>query len=174
MSAWQRIKQSSTDASSIPDIDFGSHLEPAPYGQLRLNMFHATKSFQIFCSVLAQGALVLSTMPIPNSAHVRATPTSNAATTPNSLADILQYISAGWDSLTRAMNRCESLEDTKTGGEAVLYLPADMAVPATVGELQGHCRVRVEHLPAAITGPGQVNLSAIPAEGLLYLEHPYV
>src|SRR4029077_5545594 len=167
MSAWQRIKQSSTDASSIPDIDFGSHLEPAPYGQLRLNMFHATKSFQIFCSVLAQGALVLSTMPIPNSAHVRATPTSNAATTPNSLADILQYISAGWDTLTRTMNRCESLEDTKTGGEAVLYLPAGMATPPAISELQTHCRVRVERLPTGITGPGEMDSSGMPGDGLL-------
>jgi alpha,alpha-trehalase len=72
------------------------------------------------------------------------------------------------------MNRCESLEDTKTGGEAVLYLPADMAIPPAIHELQGHCRVRVDHLPTRITGPGQVDLAAIPAEGLLYLEHPYV
>ena len=40
---------------------------PAVCEQLRLNMFHATKGFQIFCSVLAQGALVMSTIPIPNS-----------------------------------------------------------------------------------------------------------
>src|ERR1700687_3120921 len=164
MSAWQRIKRSSTDASSIPDIDFGSHHEPAPYVQLRLNMFHANKSFQIFCSVLAQGVLVMST--IPNSGHAQATPASKAATAPNSLADILQYISAGWDTLTRTMNRCESLEDTKTGGEAVLYLPAEMATPPAISELQNHCRVRVERLPRRITGHGETDSSGIQANGL--------
>src|ERR1700685_2137839 len=102
-------------------------------------MFHATRSFQIFCSVLAQGALVMSTIPITNSGHGRATPMSKAATSPNSLSDILQYISAGWDTLTRTMNRCESLEDTKTGGEAVLYLPAGMAIPAEMRELHTKC-----------------------------------
>ena len=61
----------------------------------------------------------------------------SAAHTALFVLDILGYISSGWDSLTRAMNRCESLEDTKTGGAAVLYLPADMPIPATVGELQG-------------------------------------
>jgi alpha,alpha-trehalase len=137
-------------------------------------MFHGAKSFQALCSLLAQGALLMSTIPLPNSAYGQTSLPPGAPPAAHSLSDILEYISSGWDSLTRAMNRCESLEDTKTGGEAVLYLPADMAVPATVGELQGHCRVRVEHLPAKITGPGQVDLSAIPAEGLLYLEHPYV
>src|SRR6476646_3335435 len=111
-------------------------------------MFHGAKSFQAFCSLLAQGALLMSSIPLPNSAYGQASPPAGAPPTPRSLSDILEYISSGWDSLTRAMNRCESLEDTKTGGEAVLYLPADMVVPATVTELQGHCRVRVEHLPA--------------------------
>jgi hypothetical protein len=78
-------------------------------------MFHATKRFQILCSVLAQGALVVSTISVPNSGYVRPTPISNATTASNSLADILQYISAGWGTLTRTMNRCDSLEDTKTG-----------------------------------------------------------
>ena len=151
------MKRSFTDVSSIPDIDFGSHDEPATYVQLRLNMFHATKSFQSICSVLAQGALLLSTM--PNSGHGQATPPSNAATTPNSLADILQYISAGWDTLTRTMNRCESLEDTKTGGEAVLYIPAGMATPPAISELKDHCRVRVERLPTKITKPREMDSS---------------
>jgi alpha,alpha-trehalase len=137
-------------------------------------MFQTTKSFQIICSVLAQGALVMSTIPIPNSGYGRAAPISNAATAPNSLADILQYISAGWDSLTRTMNRCESLEDTKTGGEAVLYLPAEMATPPAIAELQNHCRVRVEHLPTRITRPGEIDSSRIRPDGLLYLENPYV
>jgi alpha,alpha-trehalase len=137
-------------------------------------MLHATRSFQIFCSLLAQGALVMATIPIPNSGHIRAASISNASTTPNSLDDILKYISAGWDTLTRTMNRCESLEDTKTGGEAILYLPAEMAVPPLIEELQKHCRVRVEHLPSKITKPGEIDPDSIQTEGLLYLENPYV
>lgn len=92
----------------------------------------------------------------------------------SSLADILHYISAGWDTLTRRMDQCESLEDTKTAGEAILYLPASMAVPTSIAALQNHCRVRVEHLPKKITGPGQMDPDTLPAEGLLYLENPYV
>ena len=106
-------------------------------------MFHATKGFQILCSVLAQGALVISTISVPDSGYGRATPISNATTASNSLPSILQYISAGWGTLTRTMNRCDSLEDTKTGGEAVLYLPAEMGIPSAIAELQGHCRVYV-------------------------------
>ena len=72
------------------------------------------------------------------------------------------------------MNKCESLEDTKTGGEAFLYLPSGMEIPSAVAELQNHCRVRVQHLPTAITRLGEIDLSKIPTEGLLYLENPYV
>ena len=58
----------------------------------------------------------MSTIPAANSGQDRTTPMAEAATSPNSLSDILQYISAGWDTLTRAMNRCDSLKDPKTGG----------------------------------------------------------
>jgi alpha,alpha-trehalase len=72
------------------------------------------------------------------------------------------------------MNQCESLEDTKTGGEAVLYFPAETPTPPAILELQNHCRVRVERLPKKITKPGGIDPSAIGDEGLLYLENPYV
>jgi len=137
-------------------------------------MFHANKVFQILGSVLAQGALVMSTIPVPNSAYGQATATAKTANTSNSLADILQYISASWDTLTRTMNRCESLEDTKTGGEAVLYLPAEMGIPPAMAELQTRCRVRVEHLPTKITRPGEMDPHKIQTDGLLYLENAYV
>jgi alpha,alpha-trehalase len=137
-------------------------------------MFHATKSLQILCSVLVQGTLVISTIPIPNSGSRRVTSMSEAKAAPNSLADILQYISAGWDTLTRAMNRCESLEDTKTDGEPVLYLPAEMDVPPAIPEMQSHCRVRVEHLPARIAKPEEIATGRIQPDGLLYLGNPYV
>jgi alpha,alpha-trehalase len=40
--------------------------------------------------------------------------------------------------------------------------------------MQGHCRVRVEHLPEKITQPGDMAPGKIRSEGLLYLENPYV
>jgi alpha,alpha-trehalase len=137
-------------------------------------MFHATRGFQIFCSVLAQGALVMSTIPTTDSGQGRVTPISQSAPVPNSLGDILHYISAGWDTLTRTMTSCDSLKDPKTGGETALYLPAGMAVPSSVSDLQNHCRVRVEHLPTKITRPGEIDPNKIATEGLLYLENPYV
>jgi alpha,alpha-trehalase len=137
-------------------------------------MFHATRIFQIVCSISAQGALVMSAISTPNTRRGRAAPISSDKTGTNSTEDILEYISAGWDTLTRTMNRCESLEDTKTGGEAVLYLPADMAVPPTIAELQTRCRVRVGHLPKKITKPGEIDLGKTSTEGLLYLQNPYV
>jgi alpha,alpha-trehalase len=116
----------------------------------------------------------MSMIPIRNSGRERDTPETNAVQAPNSLADILQYISASWDALTRTMNRCESLEDTKTGGEAILYLPAEMAVPPAITDLQEHCRVQVNHLPAKISRPGEIDPGGLPSEGLLYLDNPYV
>jgi len=135
-------------------------------------MFLTTRNFRKLCSALAQGVLLMSTIPASNSAAAQSGSASNGAANP--AADILGYISGGWDTLTRTMNRCDSLEDTKTGGEAFLYLPAGMAIPPAVAELQNHCRVRVEHLPKKITGPGQIDPATIQNEGLLYLEHPYV
>ncbi len=116
----------------------------------------------------------MSTIPSTNAAPGQSTAASSLVPAQASVADILRYISAGWDTLTRAMNQCQSLEDTKTGGEAYLYLPADMAIPPAVAALQKNCRVRVEHLPKKITGPGQIDPATIQNDGLLYLEHPYV
>src|SRR5689334_10125376 len=114
-------------------------------------MFRTTTRFRILCSLMAQGALVMSTIPKANSGQGRATPISNASAESNSVSDILQYISTAWDTLTRKMDRCESLEDSKTGGEAVLYLPAEEGVPPAIADLQNRCHVRVERLPAKIT-----------------------
>src|SRR5579864_5585869 len=137
-------------------------------------MLRAPRHFCIFILLWAQGSLLLSNNPMLAADRKEAAAISGAASTPDSLGDILHYISGAWDTLTRTMNRCESLEDSKTDGEPLLYLPADMPIPSSITELQTHCRVRVEHLPEKITGPGQIDLSKIPAEGLLYLENPYV
>jgi alpha,alpha-trehalase len=137
-------------------------------------MLHAARYAHMFLSMLAQGALILSNVPILTASTPPEASISQSKSDSNPLADILQYISSSWDILTRTMNQCKSLEDSKTDGEPVLYLPYEMAIPPALSALQKNCKVRVEHLPAKVTGPGGINLSKIHTEGLLYLENPYV
>lgn len=92
----------------------------------------------------------------------------------DSLTKIQQYISRGWDHLTRSLTDCRTLEDVKTEGEPVLYLPTEWPDPPVLEELQKRCKVRVANLPERITEGGDVDVSKIPTEGLLYLENPYV
>jgi alpha,alpha-trehalase len=117
--------------------------------------------------VLALFAICLSRLSAP----------ADAAEAKNSpqpgLAPILDYISSGWDTLTRSMTDCQTVVDPKLTEPSVLYLPADFAAPPAVQELQKRCKVRVERLPSVVTTPGQIDPSRI-APGLLYLEHKYV
>ena len=137
-------------------------------------MFLAPRCFYALISLLAQGSLLLLTNPVLAAERKPPVAISAPARTSDSLDEILRYISNTWDTLTRTMNRCESLEDPKTEGEPVLYLPAGIAIPSSIAELQSHCRIRVEHLPSKITRPAEIDTNKIPTEGLLYLEHPYV
>ena len=85
------------------------------------------------------------------------------------------FITKSWDTLTRTLTRSETYGDPKTDApEPILYLPADLPEPAAIEHLQKRCRISVRRLPRAITTPDTVNLHAIPNEGLLYLEHPYI
>jgi alpha,alpha-trehalase len=96
-------------------------------------------------------------------------------TTPASgLGPILQYIHVGWDVLTRSMSDCASIVDPKMKVKPVLYLPAGLAVPASVEKLGHDCNVDVEHLPKPIHGLGEIDSSEIRAQGLLYLPNKYV
>src|SRR6202521_860393 len=122
-------------------------------------MPRATSSSRVACSLLLQGILIMSNL--PTSAASNKTfgsqpyvQTSPAADGSQPLADILRYISAGWDDLTRTMTKCESLTDIKTDKEPVLFLPADFASPPALSELQKHCTVRVERLPGRIASLG--------------------
>jgi len=93
---------------------------------------------------------------------------------PAGLSPILQYISSDWDVLTRSMTRCDSVVDPKLPESSVLYLPAGFAEPEAVKKLEHDCKVRVEHLPAVIKRPGQIDVSAIHPHGLLFLPNSYV
>ncbi len=90
------------------------------------------------------------------------------------LEPILAYISKTWDTLTRSMEDCSTVVDPKLARNSVLYLPAELPVPAEVTELQGRCHIQVKMLPEKITAPGQVDTSKLDPPGLLYLQHKYV
>src|ERR1022692_2852386 len=140
-------------------------------------MHRATSFFRVACSLLLQGILIISNPPTSAASNKTfgsqpyvQTPRPPDGSQP--LADILRYISVGWDDLTRTMTRCESLTDIKTDEEPVLFLPADLASSPALDELQKHCTVRVVYLPSRIASLGE--LGKIGTNGLLYLENPYV
>jgi alpha,alpha-trehalase len=100
-----------------------------------------------------------------------------AQTTHSEAADkakILRYIDGAWDSLSRSVTDCKSLVDPKVTTAPVLYLPEGMATPAAVADVQKQCNVEVHNLPRKITHMGDVRVSDIPHEGLLYLPNRYV
>jgi alpha,alpha-trehalase len=73
------------------------------------------------------------------------------------------------------MTDCHSLVDPKlNGAPSVLYLPADVSIPADVAALKMQCNVDVEHLPKVVTIFGELKLTDIPKPGLLYLPNKYV
>ncbi|HEX5236585.1 MAG TPA: trehalase family glycosidase [Silvibacterium sp.] len=87
---------------------------------------------------------------------------------------ILNYIDTAWNTLSRSMSDCKSVVDTKVSTASVLYLPAGMATPPSVLKMERQCKVHVKHLPRAITHMGDVRVSELPQEGLLYLPSKYV
>ena len=90
------------------------------------------------------------------------------------LAPIQKYIAEGWDTLTRSLDECKSVVDTKVTTTSVLYLPADFEIPPAVQRLQAQCNVQAKHLPTVIHNLGEVDESKIDPAGLLYLPHKYV
>ena len=92
----------------------------------------------------------------------------------NHLAPVLNYISAGWTTLTRSLTNCDTVVDPKLTTASVLYIPRQYPLPATVRQLQKDCKVEVRELPTAIERPGQMDPNQLGTSGLLYLEHPYV
>src|SRR3954465_5424660 len=108
------------------------------------------------------------------------TATAQAQVAPSSSANrqglkpILDYISSGWDTLTRSMSDCKSIVDPKITAPSVLYLPKEMPEPASLQTLSGNCNVHAEHLPTEIHRLGEISTSNIDPPGLLYLPDKYV
>ena len=106
-------------------------------------------------------------------------PTPGQTTSPGAsaagLAPIRQYIATGWDNLTRSLSECSNVVDSKlAASESVLYFPAGFPVPPAIDALQKRCNFQIKHLPKAIEHPGEIDPGTLSAQGLLYLEHPYV
>ena len=119
--------------------------------------------------VCLAGSLLLATTSVAGQSNSTKNSENGAG-----LAPIREYIFKSWDTLTRSMEDCSTVVDPKLAENSVLYLPAEMEVPPSVVELQNRCHVQVKKLPAKITGPGQVDTTALSPHGLLYLEHKYV
>src|SRR5579863_4904373 len=124
-------------------------------------MYRAISFHRVACSLLLQGILIMSNLPTSAASNKTFASRPNvqtprAADSSQPLTDILRYISASWDDLTRTMTKCESLADTKTDQEPVLFLPADFPTPPALSELQKHCTVRVEYLSNRIAGLGEL------------------
>ncbi|HUX72293.1 MAG TPA: carboxylesterase family protein [Steroidobacteraceae bacterium] len=84
------------------------------------------------------------------------------------------YIDHAWGTLTRSMDDCSALSDSKVGSRPVLYLPADLPKPAQLDAIARRCHVDVRVLPHPITRLGDLSPDVLPTQGLLYLPNPYV
>jgi len=96
------------------------------------------------------------------------------ATTAPDPAATLYYIHSSWSMLTRSVNDCAALADPKVTGMPVMYLPAEMPIPADVKALEQKCHARVMNLPKKIEKLGDLMPQTLSSEGLLYLPNPYV
>ncbi|HET7441775.1 MAG TPA: trehalase family glycosidase [Terriglobales bacterium] len=99
---------------------------------------------------------------------------ADATSDKEGLKPVLSYISSAWDTLTRSMTRCDSFGDPKLNTQSVLYLPADFGASSQIQTLQQDCKIQVEHLPAPIRHPGQLDPAKLNPPGLLFLENSYV
>jgi alpha,alpha-trehalase len=106
-------------------------------------------------------------------AWAQSSPPEQAARQPG-LNELLAYIHAGWDSLTRSTNSCEGITDPKVATPAILYLPADLEEPPQLEQMKHACNVTVERLPHVIERLGTIDASSIQPPGLLYLKNKYV
>src|SRR5271169_3014891 len=57
------------------------------------------------------------------------------------------YIHAAWDTLSRSMDECKSVVDTKLATASILYLPANVPEPPEIAALEKSCNVKVDRLP---------------------------
>jgi len=106
--------------------------------------------------------------------HAQATQTQAVPASQDGLRPILDYISSGWDTLTRNMNDCSTFVDSKLTTKAILYVPAEFPISDRLHALENRCDIEVKPFPKAIHKLGEIDTTTFNPHGLLYLEHPYV
>jgi alpha,alpha-trehalase len=90
------------------------------------------------------------------------------------LQPILEYITKGWESLTRSMGDCATIVDSKLAAKSIMYVPANFVTPASVKDLEAKCGVEVRPLPRVIHKLGEIDTNTFYPHGVLYLPNPYV
>ena len=139
------------------DLDFRAHVR----------LIRRRQKLTLGAAIVVAAAALALTPSRPQAA-------SQIAPEAQGLAPIRSYIASGWDTLTRSMNECGTVVDTKLAATSVLYLPADFPEPARLKELQKECKFEVKPLPAVIHHSGDVDANSLNPPGLLYLENRYV
>jgi alpha,alpha-trehalase len=99
--------------------------------------------------------------------------TGVAATVPDP-ARTRAYIDRAWNTLTRSMDDCSALADSKVEARPVLYLPAGLPRTMQIDRAATRCNIDVRVLPQAIHQVGELEPRSLPQQGLLYLPNPYV
>ena len=105
---------------------------------------------------------------------VSATLVATASASQPDPAKTRAYIDQAWNTLTRSMNDCASLTDSKVATRPVLYVPAQFSLPTELAQIGKRCNVDVRTLPRVIGKLGDIDATTLSAQGLLYLPHPYV
>jgi alpha,alpha-trehalase len=96
-----------------------------------------------------------------------------AATRPDPLRT-RAYIDHAWGTLTRSLDDCSALADSKVSTRSVLYVPAQRPVTEQLRGIAKRCGVALRTLPRVIGKLGDIDAAQLPMQGLLYLPHPYV
>ena len=126
-----------------------------------------------FFRVCVTAPLLLLTLTAPVFAQSATAPASSSAAS-GGLKPILDYISTGWETLTRSMNDCSTIVDSKLATKSILYVPADFAITPDLRALESRCNIEVKPLPKVLHHLGEIDTTKFSPHGLLYLEHPYV
>jgi alpha,alpha-trehalase len=84
------------------------------------------------------------------------------------------YIDKAWSTLTRSMDDCASLADSKVATRPVLYVPAQFPLSTELTQVGKRCNVDIRTLPRPIEKLGDIDATTLATQGLLYLPHPYV
>ncbi len=92
---------------------------------------------------------------------------------PVSSKETVSYIQQAWSTLTRSNSQCETFVNRMIATRTVVYISQTENRDKVAREL-ATCKVDVRQLPKRIEEIGDLDSSALPSPGLLYLPHPYV